>query len=111
MTACRHSAGQGAHPVYAPHLKEGEVQCSDCGHITPAPDPMTFDDCLDGPVECQGAVEYRYALSGTGKSYPRCDRHWSERVLRQEEIDRRYPTHAPSDFDPAYAGERWDDDY
>jgi hypothetical protein len=23
----------------------------------------------------------------------------------------RYPVHAPADFDPTYAGERWDDDY
>jgi hypothetical protein len=68
-------------------------------------------ECLDGPSECQGAVELRYPLSASGKWFPRCDRHWSERVLVQEGIDRRYPTHAPPDFDPDYAGERWDDDY
>lgn len=70
-------------------------------------------ECLDGPAECQGAVEYRMALSGTGRSFPRCDKHWSDRLDVQEGIDRRYPDSPfpPSDFDPSYAGERWDEDY
>lgn len=69
-------------------------------------------ECLDGHYEdCKGDVEYRFALSGTGISYPRCDKHWAERVVRQQEIDQRYPYNQPSDFDPLYAGERWDDDY
>lgn len=80
---------------------------SDCGF----PEP----DCLDAPrnfgEECQGPVEYRYPLSGTGKSFPRCDKHWADRLDVQEGINRRYPTSAPSDFDPSYAGERWDDEY
>ncbi len=67
--------------------------------------------CLDGPADCSGAVEYRYPLSGTGKSFPRCDGHWSKRLDQQAEIDRRYPLHAPADFDESYAGERWDDEY
>lgn len=45
---------------------------------------------------------------------PRCDGHYDayvERVQpRMDEIRRRYPEHAPADFDPAYAGERWDED-
>ena len=73
-----------------------------------SPEPL---ECLDGPEGCEGAVEYRMALSGTGVSYPRCDKHWSDRLDVQEGINRRYPTHAPSDFDPSYAGESWDDDY
>lgn len=72
-------------------------------------------ECLDdyGNDECKGAIEYRMPLSGTGRSFPRCDGHWSERLDVQEGINRRYPDSpsAPSDFDPTYAGERWDDDY
>ena len=74
--------------------------------------PVEQLECLDGHGgDCQGEVEYRMPLSGTGRSYPRCDRHWGERVVRQQEIDQRYPYHQPSDFDPLYAGEHWDEDY
>lgn len=69
-------------------------------------------ECLNAhDGQCSGDIEYRYALSGTGISYPRCDKHWDDRCERQDEINRRYPHHAPSDFDPMYAGERWDEDY
>ena len=72
--------------------------------------------CLDGnmaPEGCAGAVEYRMPLSGTGRSFPRCDAHWSERLDTQAGIDERYPDtpNPPADFDPTYAGERWNDDY
>lgn len=69
--------------------------------------------CLDdhGDGECKGKVQYRMALSGTGIPYPRCDKHWSKRLDKQQAIRRRYPRSAPRDFDPMYAGERWDDDY
>lgn len=70
-------------------------------------------ECLDGysgSTDCEGNVEYRTPLSG-GRSFPRCDRHWAERLRSQEEFDARYPVLAPADFDPLYAGERWDDDY
>lgn len=75
-----------------------------------------YDDgvepCLDGPADCKGAVKYRYALSGTGRSFPRCDKHWSDRLDVQRGIDRRYPDSpfAPAGFDPSYAGESWDDE-
>lgn len=71
-------------------------------------------ECLDGREGgCEGAVEYRYPLSGTGRSFPRCDKHWAARLDVQEGINRRYPDSpfAPAGFDPSYAGERWDDDY
>ena len=69
-------------------------------------------ECLDDyKSPCDGPVEYRFALSGTGRSFPRCDRHWAERLDEQERINERYPTLAPPDFDPAYAGEHWDEDY
>ena len=72
-------------------------------------------ECLDdhGENTCRGPVEYRMPLSGTGKSFPRCDFHWDKRLDRQEEINERYPDSpiAPSWFDPMDAGERWDNDY
>jgi hypothetical protein len=46
--------------------------------------------------------------------FPRCEKHYVEYAERMDavhaETRRRYPRSAPADFDPAYAGERWDDD-
>lgn len=75
---------------------------------------MIDDDdlCMDRyDGNCAGNTEYRYSLSGTGMSYPRCDFHWDARLTVEEGIRNRYPYHAPSDFDPSYAGETWGDDY
>ena len=77
---------------------------------------LTTEDCLDyrpGMGECSGAVEYRMALTATGKSFPRCDQHWDERLEAQREHDRIYPDSPfpPAWFDPMNAGERWDYDY
>lgn len=84
--------------------------------ISRGDDDSTLDaqECLNYGSDCGGSVEYRMPLSGTGRSFPRCDRHWSER-LDQEEITRsRYghPDSAvpPAGFDPTYAGESWEDD-
>lgn len=73
-------------------------------------------ECLDnrGDDTCRGEIEYRFPLSGSRRSFPRCDRHWSERLDLQDQINRRYAPNsdvAPSGFDPSYAGERWDSDY
>lgn len=73
------------------------------------PTPPTCLDALN-MSECSGPVEYRAPLSGTGRSFPRCDGHWDARLDKQAEIDRRYaPTSSvpPADFDPTYAGETW----
>ena len=64
-------------------------------------------ECLDGPTGCEGAVEYRMPLSSTGRSFPRCDKHWSRRLDTERQIAERYPVCPPSDFDPSYAGEEW----
>ena len=77
--------------------------------------PPTSEDCIDHRGEgCRGSIEYRMPLSGTGKSFPRCDGAWSERLDREEETRRRYghPDSAtpPPGFDPTYAGESWSDD-
>ena len=78
----------------------------------------TGDDlrCLDRNGDCAGAVEYRPALSGTGKEFPRCDFHWSERLKVQGRLRRDYgvdssPGVPLPGFDPTYAGESLDEDY
>lgn len=77
-------------------------------------DPAEIEclDSYDSRVRCHGPVEFRYPLSGTGRSFPRCDAHWEARLAKQAEIDRRYPDSPmpPADFDPTYAGERWNED-
>lgn len=70
-----------------------------------------MEKCLDDRGDCNGPVEHRMPLTETGRSFPRCDKHWEIRLKKQDEINQRYPYHQPSDFDPAYAGERWDDEY
>lgn len=75
---------------------------------------MTHQDCLEyGNGACEGAVEYRMSLSGSGMSFERCDRHWGLRLERDAQIRQDYPDSpiAPSWFDPMDAGERWNDDY
>jgi len=70
-------------------------------------------ECLDADDSCRGSVEFRMPLSGTGRSFPRCEKHWDERLEEQERIANAYPDSpvAPSWFDESAAGERWDDDY
>lgn len=56
---------------------------------------------------CEGPVELRTALSGTGIPYARCDNHWAHRLDREQEIRDRYPDHPPADWSPEIAGEAW----
>ena len=39
--------------------------------------------CIADGRDCTGDVEYRDALSGTGVSHPRCDKHWQGRPTSQ----------------------------
>lgn len=77
-------------------------------NIESEPDLECLDDHKGG---CKGPVEYRFALSATGRSFPRCDAHWEKRLDEEEETRQRYPVMQPSNFDPMDAGERWDDEY
>ena len=48
-------------------------------------------ECLDDAgtgQDCAGPIEYRHPLSGTGRSFPRCEKHWARRLDLQAEIDR-----------------------
>lgn len=74
-----------------------------------------MNNCIDSHLSpCRGKVAERYSLSGSGMRFSRCDGHYDDYVTRTQpridEIYRRYPAVAPDDFDPSYAGERWDED-
>lgn len=74
-----------------------------------------MNECINSSDNrCSGETFDRYSLSGSGMTFPRCDFHWEKYVEetqpRIDAINRRYPRSAPSDFDPTYANERWDDD-
>lgn len=93
-TTCRHGVMTG------PNL-DGE-ECIDCATTDLA--------CLDSGPDCEGRVEYRMALSSTGKSFPRCARHWEERLDLEQAMRERYPEQPPPDWSPLDAGESWDED-
>lgn len=71
--------------------------------------------CLDAGDGCEGNVEYRMPLSGTGRSFPRCDHHWEERLVKHAaDIERHGNPEspvAPEWFDETAIGERWNEDY
>jgi hypothetical protein len=67
--------------------------------------------CLNEGPDCQGQVEYHLNPDRDDlKAFPRCERHQAIRLNQAEETMRKYPTLPPSDFDPYYAGERWDEE-
>jgi hypothetical protein len=72
-------------------------------------DPL---DCRDAHLGgCTGPVEMRLRASDW-KEFPRCDHHADLWYAEQERVQRDYGgVTAPSWFDPAAAGERWDEDY
>ena len=69
--------------------------------------------CLDASPanSCSGDVEY-HSIDGL-RAWPRCEKHFDLRLERYEDSMEKYAQSdvAPSWFDPADAGERWDDDY
>lgn len=62
--------------------------------------------------ECVGPVQEYESLAGTGDPVARCRGHRREAVARVEATRRVYPDSpvAPAWFDPAAAGETWDDE-
>lgn len=69
-------------------------------------------ECINADHTCKGKVEYRMPLSPSGTPFPRCEKHWQQRLDTEEQIRQRYPDSPfpPADFDPSYAGESWDED-
>ncbi len=82
-------------------------------------EPMGPEECLNfdpaRPQDCSGPVEFRMPLSPSGRAFPRCDKHWDERLVQEERIVTSVGNWRsdvpPAWFDPAAAGERWDDEY
>lgn len=72
---------------------------------------MTLE-CLNENEDCKGPVEYHTTGMST-KAWPRCSFHQRLREEQYENSSERYAYSdiPPSDFDPADAGERWEDDY
>lgn len=61
-------------------------------------------ECLnrhDG--KCDGEVKYRIAMSGTGRSFPRCDHHFQARWATQQRLSRTY------DIPITYDGSSYED--
>jgi hypothetical protein len=67
-------------------------------------------ECLrEGQGTCRGEVTGRPSHAGTGTIIFECGLHQEQSQRHADDINRRYPRHAPADFDPMYAGERWDE--
>lgn len=70
-------------------------------------------ECMNGPDDCEGTVEYR-SVDGRGSAPPRCDFHFERRLQQRENSSEMYAYSdvPPPGFDPSYAGERFhEDDY
>jgi hypothetical protein len=69
-------------------------------------------ECLDGPEGCTGTVEWlSNPWSSSSRAWPRCTTHADAWLDHHEGIANRYPVQQPENFDPMFAGERWDEDY
>lgn len=84
-------------------------------HVPSKGTPLNTNDCLDGfgaDDPCEGPVEYHSIDPGRVKAYPRCAKHWAERLDRRANSIERWENSdvPPAWFDPADAGERWEDD-
>lgn len=86
------------------HDNNGNIMVDECG------DPIECLGCIGSETECRGKVEWHWPGHGI-RNFPRCEQHQMERIVAAEEERRRYPMLPPSDFDPGFAGERWDDNY
>lgn len=65
--------------------------------------------CVEEGDDCEGRVEYHSVDPGRARAFPRCDRHWRERLRRRENSMEIYE-HCdvpPPWFDPSIAGEEW----
>lgn len=62
-------------------------------------------------ANCAGEITRRWTENDT--PIDECQYHTTQSLQRRQELAERYPDtpFAPAWFDPAEAGERWDDDY
>ena len=62
-------------------------------------------------IDCGGTHNVELRNPGYGfKCFPRCESCGEKRILREQENRRKYFGPQPSDFDPADAGETWDEE-
>lgn len=69
------------------------------------------EKCVD---EYRGDCDGEVGWGWTGyRDMPLCSRHWERRYSNYEDSIARFADSdvPPEWFDPAYAGERWEDDY
>lgn len=72
-------------------------------------EPLECQD--DHRGDCRGEVEFHLRPSDW-KAFPRCEHHAPLWLREQERIQQTYGgATPPSWFDPAAAGERWEEDY
>lgn len=68
-------------------------------------------ECIDnwGEGTCSGPVDWHSVDPGRAKAFPRCSKHWGDRLDRRENSMERYADSdvVPAWFDPTYAGEEW----
>lgn len=69
-------------------------------------------ECLEESPECRGEIAFHSVDPGRAAAFPRCEFHWEQRLDRRENSIEKYENSdvAPDWFDPAYAGEQWDED-
>ena len=68
--------------------------------------------CLNLSEDCHGKVEYHLNPDRDDfKTFPRCEHHQAIRLRQAAEGIRKYGGDVPPrSFDPAFAGESWDED-
>lgn len=101
---------------HAVWMTSGTAQIKRCLYrrnypIVEVEEPLNADECLDyHQGGCCGPVDYRW--TGGNSHWPRCEHHWELRMERRENSMEIYADSdvVPDWFDPANAGERWDDD-
>lgn len=67
--------------------------------------------CLEEGPACAGEVEFHLNPDRDDlKAFPRCEFHQARRLEMANETREFRSDVSPAWFDPAYAGERWDED-
>jgi hypothetical protein len=116
------SSGQGGivlgHEDGVWHLECGtakyyrQIPDSEVHHVV-VEEYLDADECLEyHKGDCSGPVDYHITGSSL-KAWPRCQHHAEQRWERYDQSMERYADSdvVPEWFDPADAGERWEDDY
>jgi hypothetical protein len=67
-------------------------------------------ECLQHGDDCKGEVEWRISPDRDDmKAFPRCEYHWEKRLESAERTMELLSDVPAPWFDPAYAGESWDE--